>query len=171
MGTSHVRASADPADGRRHQSSHIGAFVRRTSVYVAWLQAMVATLGSLYFSEIRQFPPCSLCWYQRILMYPLTVILTVGILRRDPALRWYALPLSVGGLLVATYHCLLTYNVIAAELAPCMQGVSCLTRWINWFGFITIPLLAWVAFLVITLTVSVAMLSEEDLNETTDDAA
>ncbi|WP_083469912.1 disulfide oxidoreductase [Herpetosiphon geysericola] len=143
--------SSDLHDADDRTISSFGQRVRQNLGYLAWLQAVVATLGSLYFSEIKGFPPCNLCWYQRIFMYPLVAILTVGIIRRDSAMRWYALPLSVGGWLIASYHCLLTYGVISAELAPCSAGVSCLARWINWYGFITIPLLAWVAFSIITV--------------------
>ncbi len=120
-------------------------------LYLAWIQSIVATLGSLYFSEVMKFPPCVLCWYQRIFMYPLVFILAVGMVRKDKKIHTYVLPLSVTGLLIAIYHNLLYYQIIPESMAPCVNGVSCTTKFIEWFGFITIPFLSLVAFSVITL--------------------
>jgi len=137
-------------------------------VYLAWFQALIATLGSLFFSEIMQLTPCVLCWYQRITMYPLLLILTVGILLRDQRLRFYVLPLSLIGLAIAVYHNLLYYNVIPESIAPCTAGVSCTTRQIEWFGFITIPLMALTAFTIITFSMILYKHGEHihDANET-----
>ncbi len=120
--------------------------------YVAWLQAVVATTGSLYFSEVMHLPPCTLCWYQRLMMYPLVFVLLVSLLTQDTRLRAYSLPLSVTGLLIAAYHNLLYYGVIPEGLTQCAAGVSCTARQIEWLGFITIPLLSLTAFTVITLS-------------------
>ena len=127
------------------------ALLRPTLLHLAWLQAVIAMSGSLYLSEVMLFPPCPLCWYQRIAMYPLVAILGVSIFKRDDKnVRAYALPLSVIGLLIALYHCAMTYGLV--EEGVCAAGaVSCTIRWINWYGFITIPLMALVAFSVITL--------------------
>jgi disulfide bond formation protein DsbB len=114
-----------------------------------WLVASVATLGSLFFSEVMRLPPCSLCWYQRIFMFPLVVVSTVGLVWRDPGVVRYAWPLAAGGLGVATYHNLLYYHVIPDSLAPCLPGVSCTEPQIEWWGFVTIPLLAWGAFALV----------------------
>ena len=129
--------------------------VRDNAIYLAWFQALIATMGSLFFSEIMQLPPCVLCWYQRIMMYPLVIVLTVGILTRDKWIKYYALPLSLIGLSISVYHNLLYYGIIAESLAPCTSGVSCTTRQIEWLGFITIPLMALTAFIVITLSMLV----------------
>lgn len=118
--------------------------------YIAWAQALVAMLGSLYFSEIAKYPPCVLCWYQRICLYPLVVIIAVGIVRKDKNMPYYVLPLSITGLLIAMYHNLLYYNILPEAAAPCIAGVSCTTKFIEWFGFITIPSLAFFAFAFIT---------------------
>ncbi len=118
---------------------------------VAWVLALVATVGSLFFSEVMQLPPCVLCWYQRIAMYPLVIIIAAGIVMRDRRVRNYALPLCLGGLAVSVYHNLLYYKVIPENLSPCVRGISCTTRQIEWFGFITIPLLALAAFVAIAL--------------------
>lgn len=118
---------------------------------LAWISTIVGTLGSLYFSEIAQYPPCTLCWYQRICMYPLVAILAVAIIKRDRLAYQYALPFSMAGLSIALYHNLLYYNVIPEKAAPCVTGVSCTTRYIQLFGFMDIPLMGGITFLGITL--------------------
>ena len=127
-------------------------FFRKNILYIAFVQALVATLGSLYFSEIAHFPPCVLCWYQRICMYPIVALSAVGILRRDKNAPYYILPLSVIGLFIAAYHNLLYYSILPESAAPCVAGVSCTTKFIEWFGFVTIPFLSLVAFAVITVS-------------------
>ena len=117
--------------------------------YAAWIIALAATLMSLFFGEVMKLPPCTLCWYQRICLYPLTVVIAVGIAFRDTRLNAYALPFAVAGLGFAVYHNLIYYGVIPEALSPCSEGVSCSTRQIEWLGFITIPLMALVGFLAI----------------------
>ena len=119
--------------------------------YFSWIIALIATLGSLFFSEVMRLPPCTLCWYQRIAMYPLVLIIAVGILLQDSRARYYVLPLSIVGNLMAFYHVLLYYRVISESLSPCREGISCTSRQIEWAGFITIPLLSLTAFSLITL--------------------
>ena len=119
--------------------------------YVAWVIALLATVGSLFFSEVMGLPPCVLCWYQRIAMYPLVLIIGIGIVRRDVGMRGYALPLCLAGLLLAAYHNLLYYGVIPEGLTPCTQGASCTERQIEWFGFVTIPLLGLASFAGVAL--------------------
>ena len=119
--------------------------------YAAWLIALLATVGSLFFSEVMNLPPCALCWYQRIATYPLVLVVGVGIVLRDVRMKYYALPLSLGGLLIAVYHNLLYYGVIPETAAPCSQGVSCTELQLEVFGFITIPLLSLAAFVAMTL--------------------
>ncbi len=133
--------------------------VRQKLPYLAWLQVLVATLGSLYFSDVMKLPPCVLCWYQRILMYPLILIIPVGIFLEDKRLKYYVLPLSITGLCISLYHNLLYYNIIPEAIIPCSTGVSCTTIQIVWFGFITIPLLSLIAFILITLAL---LLSENE---------
>lgn len=124
--------------------------------YLAFLTATVATAGSLFFSEVMKLPPCVLCWYQRIAMYPLVLILAVSIARRDRGYIFYGLPIALGGLAVAAYHNLLYYNIIPESITPCTSGVSCTSRQIEWLGFITIPLLSLAAFAVIVFSLVVA---------------
>lgn len=114
----------------------------------AWLVAVVATSGSLYFSEVLYFVPCMLCWWQRIFMYPLVVVLGVGLLRRDAQVWKTALPLSLIGLSISVYHYLMEQAVIPP--IACVGGVPCTHKYIDWFGFITIPFMAGTAFLLIS---------------------
>jgi disulfide bond formation protein DsbB len=146
--------STPRADGSALPAASAHASWRGNLVYLTWLQALVATVGSLYFSEVMELPPCVLCWYQRIAMYPLVIILTVGILLREPRLRLYVLPLSLIGLAISIYHNLLYYGVIPESIQPCTSGVSCTARQIEWLGFITIPLLALVAFCVVNVAMA-----------------
>ena len=143
----------------------IANWLNRNSLYIALITAWVAMCGSLYFSEVRGYVPCVLCWYQRILMYPLTLVLAIGLLRRDWNLPYYVLPFSLLGLGVSTYHYLLEKTDLFAGSAACRQGVSCTTQWINWFGFVTIPFLALTAFLIISLMSVIALVNREPVAE------
>lgn len=118
-------------------------------VFAAWLVASLATLGALFMSEIMGFAPCVLCWYQRIFMFPLVLVLALGLFPFDPKVLRYALPLALVGLLVAVFHLLLTAGVIPESMTPCRQGIPCSTVQIEWLGFVTIPLLSALAFLAI----------------------
>ena len=124
---------------------------RWTLVFLAWLTATVATLGALFMSEIMALTPCVLCWDQRIFMFPLVVILALGLFPFDPKVVRYALPLGLIGLAVAAFHLLLVAGYIPETLTPCRQGVPCSTVQIEWFGFVTIPLLSFLAFLTINV--------------------
>jgi len=120
-----------------------------TFLFLGWITAMIATLGSLFFSEVMYFPPCVMCWYQRICMYPLTLILGVALFSTDKSVFKYAIPLILSGLFFAIYHNLLYYGIVPESAAPCSQGVSCTSDYINWFGFITIQLLSLIAFVFV----------------------
>lgn len=124
-------------------------WLKQNVLYIAWLQAIIAMAGSLFFSEILHYAPCILCWYQRICLYPLVAILAVGIAKKDKNLAWYVLPLTIIGTAIAFFHNLLYYKLIPDDLAPCSTGVSCTTKFVEYFGFITIPLLSLLAFLLI----------------------
>ena len=121
-----------------------------TLIFTAWLIATVAALGALFMSEVMGLAPCVLCWWQRIFMFPLVLILALGLFPFDPKVTRYALPLAVMGLGLAVFHVLLTVGIIPEALAPCRQGIPCKTIQIEWFGFVTIPLLSLFAFLTIT---------------------
>lgn len=115
-----------------------------------WVLATGASLGSLFFSEIMDLPPCSLCWYQRAFMFPLAIVLCAGVLAADRACTRYALPLAIGGWIVALYHVLLQVGVVPESAAPCQQGVSCTDVELELFGFASIPVLSLFAFSAIT---------------------
>lgn len=132
--------------------------------YLGFLQALTATMGSLFFSEVMRLPPCSLCWYQRIAMYPLVIILGISAIRRDGAAKIYGLPLAIAGFMIALYHNLLYYKIIPDSITPCTSGISCTSKQIEWFGFITIPLLSIVAFSVIILSLIFAKHTSQQRN-------
>jgi disulfide bond formation protein DsbB len=119
--------------------------------YAAWVVALISLLGSLGFSEVLHLAPCVLCWWQRIFMYPMVVIAGVGILRRDEGWAHYVFPLAVVGTVVALYHSLLQWGILPEAVAPCVAGVSCVTKQINWLGFITIPFMSMLAFGAISI--------------------
>jgi disulfide bond formation protein DsbB len=133
--------------------SRFGSFWQQYGPYLALAAALAATLGSLYYSEVAGFVPCTLCWYQRILMYPLTLVILVGILKHDPGLADYVLPFSIVGVGVSSYHYLIQAGVVGHS-AACTVGVPCDLRWVNYFGFVTIPLLALMAFVIITVAMA-----------------
>jgi disulfide bond formation protein DsbB len=136
-------------------------FLERHGQAIVLLVAWTAMLGSLYFSEVRHFEPCRLCWFQRILMYPIAFIATVGILRADRGAPLYTLPLSLLGIAVSAYHTLLQRGFFS-ESTACLSGVPCSARYINWLGFISIPVLALVAFVLISLAGSAALRAPAD---------
>ena len=122
-----------------------------TLLTVSWLVALVSTLGALFFSEVMDLEPCVLCWYQRIAMFPLVLILGAGAYTQDASSVKYAFPLAIAGWLVAFYHCLLYGGFIPATLQPCGKGESCSAQKLELVGFITIPLLSLIAFSIIVL--------------------
>ncbi|WP_312125101.1 disulfide oxidoreductase [Lysinibacillus boronitolerans] len=120
-------------------------------LYFAWFVSLVAISGSLYFSEIRGFIPCDLCWFQRIFMYPLVVILGIGTFQSDISVKKFVLPLSVIGGVISFFHYLEQKVPGFGGIKPCVSGVPCSAQYINWFGFITIPFLALIAFTLISI--------------------
>jgi len=118
-------------------------------LYLAWLVALMGVAGSLFFSEVMLLPPCILCWYQRIALYPLVFIIGAGIILRDHRVKYYGLPLCIAGLIIAINHNLLYYGFIPESITPCAEGVPCNAVQIEWLGFITIPLMGLGAFVFI----------------------
>jgi len=129
--------------------------------YLAWLIASLSVVGSLFFSEVMHLPPCVLCWYQRIAIYPLVLVIGTGIILRDVRMKFYALPLCGTGLVISLYHNLLYYGFIPESITPCSEGVPCNAVQIEWLGFITIPLMGLMAFSTITASL-VFYKSEEE---------
>ncbi len=118
-------------------------------IFSAWLIAVIALLGSLFFSQVMEFPPCVLCWYQRIAMYPLVLILFIGGMDRLDSVFIFSFPLALIGWSIALFHNLLHFEIIPETVSPCLEGVSCSTVYIEWGGFITIPLLSFFSFSLI----------------------
>ena len=131
-------------------------------IFASWVISLVSTAGSLFFSEVMMYPPCILCWYQRICMYPLVLILGAGLFSSEKEVFRFAFPLSLTGLLIAVYHNLLYYHVLPESIAPCRSGVSCTTAQVEWLGFITIPLLSLTAFVLINLLLIIARRSSRE---------
>ncbi len=117
--------------------------------YSAWILTLVAALCSLFFSEIMELKPCSLCWYQRVCLFPLVLVIAAGIAKRDRGLVAYALPLVLSGLAISTFHILLQLGIISEALAPCVEGESCSQKQIVWLGFVSIPMMSLGAFVAI----------------------
>ena len=116
-------------------------------LWCVFLVASIATGGSLFFSEIAGFIPCELCWYQRICMYPLSIITLLAALANDRRVARYLLPLPLVGAGVSVYH-LLVENGVVEQARACLISApgGCATKWINEFGYVTIPTLALTGF-------------------------
>jgi disulfide bond formation protein DsbB len=115
-------------------------------IFVAWLVAAISTLAALFLGEVMNLPTCVLCWYQRIFMFPLALLLPMGLVPFDRNVIRYALPLAVPGAILAGYHQLLVAGIIPPDLKPCTDGAPCTDKVIEWWGFVTIPLLSFIAF-------------------------
>ena len=125
--------------------------------WLAFAVTLIAALGSLTYSEVAGFPPCELCWYQRILMYPLPIVIGLATWRRDwPALRWYVLPLSLIGVVIAAYH--VGVQRTGADSGLCDVGGGCAAIYVEHFGFLTIPTMALIGF---GLTAVLSILPQE----------
>ncbi|RNF39441.1 disulfide oxidoreductase [Planococcus salinus] len=123
---------------------------RQENVLLAmWTVAVIATLGSLYFSEVRGYVPCELCWIQRIFMYPLVIIIGVAYAQKNTRVAATTLIFSGIGGLVSLYHYGIQKLAFLSEAAPSCGQVPCTGEYINYFGFITIPFLALIAFTAI----------------------
>jgi len=118
------------------------------SIWLAWLVVLVGMAGSLYYSEVAHFPPCSFCWYQRIALYPLVLILPVAALTRDRFAARYALPLTIAGAGLALYNYLI--QLFPGIEVACSTEVSCSVIDVEAFGWLTLPLMSLVSFSAVT---------------------
>ena len=131
-------------------AARLGSSISDSGVWLAWVVATGATLGSLYFSEVANFNPCRFCWFQRIAMYPLVVILLVGALRKDSNVRWYAAPLAIIGAVISGWHSLIEWRP-SLDNGECeFQGPSCTFVWFREFGF-SLANMALIGFLTILI--------------------
>ena len=127
-----------------------------TPLFLAWLLALVATAGALFLGEVMGKTPCVLCWYQRIAMFPLVLLLGMGLLTSDASSARTALPLAGVGWGIAAYHLLVFWGVVSEELVPCGQGSSCADADVQVAGMVPIPLLSLAAFTAILVLLWVA---------------
>jgi len=118
-------------------------------LFIVWTQSLLATLGSLYFSEILGYIPCNLCWIQRIFMYPIVILSTVALIKKNQDISYATVYLSGIGLLFSLYHYGLQKIPFLGDASGICGSVPCNLQYINYFGFITIPFLAGTAFIVI----------------------
>ncbi|MCS6841702.1 MAG: disulfide bond formation protein B [Roseiflexaceae bacterium] len=140
------------------EEDRLSAFFAAYGKHLALLQATVATCGSLFMSEALGWIPCVLCWYQRILMYPLVFLILIGILRRDRGLHLYVLPLSLLGAGTSLYH----YLLIKTDWLPpppCVDGIPCTVDYLDILGFINVPFMALTAFLIISFLMGATAVS------------
>ncbi len=127
------------------------SFIRSYSLYLAWVVSLIAVGGSLFFREVLGFVPCKLCWFLSIFMYPLVILLGKATYRNDRRIAGYVLPLSIIGGLISLYHYGEQMIPWLGSLLPCTAGVPCNQAYLQWFGFITIPFMALIAFTLITV--------------------
>lgn len=130
--------------------------------YIVFLVSLCAVSGSLYFSEVVGFIPCHLCWWQRIFMYPIVLLSLMSIIRKTKEDINFILPLSLTGMCISIYHIYLQFSSTSSNI--CADGVSCNVKYIEWFGFITIPVLCFTAFLIINITLLFVILKSRRSN-------
>jgi len=138
--------------------------LRPSAIGFAWVAAAVATAGSLYYSEVAHFTPCRLCWYQRIAMYPMTLLLGVAWIKRDASIRRFALPLAIAGALLSIYHYQLE-RFPAQSTVSCDLEAPCTLVWIWKFHYISIPFMALSAFALIAVLMLTLPRRDPDMYE------
>jgi disulfide bond formation protein DsbB len=137
-------------DGRSPLARSLLELVGPYALWLAWLIALTCTLGSLYFSEVANFTPCTYCWYQRIAMYPLALILGIAAFRRDWGIRLYAVPTAAVGSAIALYHFLLERYPDALEIQEACSAITpCAVPWFTEYGFVTLAYMALSGFALI----------------------
>lgn len=124
-------------------------FIQKHAINIILIQVTVAILGSLYYSDIKGYEPCILCWYQRICMYSLFPIIIIAGLRKEKKIYQYILPISILGIIIAIYHNLLYYGFIKTIF--CTTGISCTSKYVEYLGFISIPLMSLIGFSIIII--------------------
>ena len=142
----------------RKKYSFVQKFIGKYSLLLAFIIALTATSGSLFYSEIVGFAPCVLCWYQRIFMYPQVILLGMAFWKKDKAIIDYSLALSIIGTVIAGYHYLMQLGVVSSF--PCTAvgySISCTKLFVMQFGYITLPLMSFTAFLSITVLLFLAI--------------
>jgi disulfide bond formation protein DsbB len=146
--------------GRAPWADGVLADLGGAALWLAALVAVVCTLGSLYFSEIAHYTPCDLCWFQRICMYPLSVILVVAAWRRDGRIWPYVVVQAAVGTVIATYHTQL--QAFPTQHSFCPTTVPCTIRYVWEFGFVSLPFMALSGFVFILLMLGVSARATHD---------
>jgi disulfide bond formation protein DsbB len=144
----------------------VGSLVSKAALPLAWLVAAGSMAGSLWFSEVANYAPCKLCWYQRIAMYPLAVILLVAMVRRDRSVAWYAVPLAAMGAVISAWHKLIEWKP-SIDTGGCAVDVPCTVPWFIKFGFVTLAAMAFFGFvsIIVLLTVRFPELEQDEVTE------
>lgn len=151
VGAVGLRLVAVVSSSARRRWDGLARAVGPNAYAMAWFVAFLATAGSLYFSEVAGFEPCRLCWYQRIAMYPLVIVLAIAAARRERAGTYYAAAIALIGAVVALYHVTLEWFP-TLDSGACSATTPCTLIWFRMFGFISLPTLALSAFaLILTL--------------------
>ncbi len=122
-----------------------------TLLLLAWVVAVVATASALFLGEVMGMTPCVLCWWQRIAMFPLALILGIACYGDDRRGAVYALPLALAGVLLAGYHTLLVAGLVSAAWIPCGAGVSCARQSLEILNGLQLPWLSLAAFVLISI--------------------
>ena len=150
------------------EMAQLGRSVQRIALWAAFAVAATATAGSLYFSEVEHFVPCRFCWFQRIFMYPLSIVLLVAAIRRDRAVKYTAGPIAGIGALISTYHVGLERGWFE-ESSSCDPKVPCSVPWFEQWGFFTLASMAFCGFLAILALVFITFPPAADADLDVDD--
>jgi disulfide bond formation protein DsbB len=131
----------------------IRTFTQKHALLLSFIVALAATLGSLFYSEILKYNPCKLCWFQRVFMYPLPIILGIAKIKKDIKVKRYVIPLTIIGAIIAVYH----YIIQRLDSAGCSPDavIPCVVKYTFKYGYITIPIMALTAFILITIILSI----------------
>ncbi len=136
------------------------------SILLAWIVALTAMLGSLYYSDIVGYPPCKFCWFQRICVYPQVVLLAIALIKKDTKIAVYSLTLAILGSLFSANHFML--QLTGTSILPCstigQNGTTCNHVFVNTFGFVTIPFMCLIAGLLITLAMIGRIVRNKELS-------
>lgn len=141
--------------------------VGRIALPLAWAIALVTTLGSLYYSRVQGYVPCELCWYQRICLYPWSVILGIAAWRRDAAIKIYAIPVLCISIVISAYHSWIQWFPPSTGTSFCTADAPCTTKFVNEFDFVTLPFMALSAavFMIALLLASDPSDSDTEITE------
>lgn len=153
--------------GRPDALSEARAQIGRIALPLAWAIALVTTLGSLYYSKVQGYVPCELCWYQRICIYPWSVILGIAAWRRDASIKLYAVPVLCIGVVISAYHSWIQWFPPTSGTSFCTLDAPCTTKFVNEFEFVTLPFMALSAavFMIALLLASDPSENEYDTTE------